>query len=75
MHLQCFQTDESFTVSSSKYSLIIKDNMLVFNNSIGDITAVDILTGLIEWQVPTQKSSIINDAYNFNFSKLKIAIS
>ncbi|WP_440670875.1 outer membrane protein assembly factor BamB family protein [Candidatus Pelagibacter sp. HIMB1483] len=64
------QTDESFTVSSSKYSLIIKDNMLVFNNSIGDITAVDILTGLIEWQLPTQKSSIINDAYNFNFSKL-----
>mgnify|MGYP001165279681 CR=1 FL=1 len=64
------QTDESFTVSSSKYSLIIKDNMLVFNNSIGDITAVDILTGLIEWQLPTQKSSIINDAYNFNYSKL-----
>jgi outer membrane protein assembly factor BamB len=64
------QTDESFTVSKSKYSIIIKDNLLIFNNSIGDITAVDISTGLIEWQLPTQKSSIINEAYNFNYSKL-----
>ncbi len=64
------QTDESFTVSNSKYSILIKDNLLIFNNSIGDITAVDISSGLIEWQQPTQKSSIINDAYNFNFSKL-----
>ena len=64
------QTDESFTVSNSKYSLIIKDDILVFNNSIGDITAVDISSGLISWQLPTQKSSIINEAYNFNYSKL-----
>ena len=64
------QTDESFTVSNSKFSLIIKDDILVFNNSIGDITAVDISSGLISWQLPTQKSSIINEAYNFNYSKL-----
>ena len=69
---ECWEikTDESFTVSNSKYSLIIKDNLVIFNNSIGDITAVNILSGLIEWQLPTQKSSIINEAYNFNFSKL-----
>jgi len=64
------ETDESFTVSNSKYSMIIKDNILVFNNSIGDITAVNISTGLIEWQLPTQKSSIIDEAYDFNYSKL-----
>ncbi len=64
------QTDKSFTVSNSKYSILIRDNLLIFNNSIGDITAVDISSGLIEWQQPTQKSSIINEAYNFNFSKL-----
>ncbi len=69
---QCWevQTDDSFTVSDSKFSLIIKDNLLIFNNSIGDITAVDMLSGLIEWQLPTQKSSIINEAYKFNYSKL-----
>ena len=44
--------------------------MVVFSNSIGDITAVDIETGLITWQLPTQSSSIINETYNFKISKL-----
>mgnify|MGYP002642049474 FL=1 len=43
---------------------------VIFNNSIGDITAVDIETGLIAWQLPTQSSSIINETYNFKISKL-----
>ncbi len=50
--------------------MIIIDNVVVFNNSIGDITAVDIETGLIVWQLPTQSSSIINETYNFKISKL-----
>ena len=64
------QTDNSFTISSSKYSLITINNTIVFSNSIGDITAVDIKTGLIIWQLPTQSSSIINETYNFKISKL-----
>jgi len=28
------------------------------------------LSGLIKWQLPTQKSSIINETYNFNYSRL-----
>ena len=64
------KTEESFTVSNSKYSIIIKDDILIFNNSIGDITAVNMSSGLIKWQLPTQKSSIINEAYNFDYSKL-----
>ena len=64
------QTQESFTVSNIKYSLIIINDSLIFNNSIGDITAVDIETGLITWQMPTQSSSIINEVYNFKISKL-----
>ena len=44
--------------------------MVVFSNSIGDITAADIETGLIIWQIPTQSSSIINETYNFKISKL-----
>ena len=64
------KTEESFTVSESKFSIIIKDGILIFNNSIGDITAVDILSGLIKWQLPTQKRNIANEAYNFNYSKL-----
>ena len=64
------QTENSFTISNVKYSLIIVDNKVVFSNSIGDITAVDIATGLIAWQTPTQSSSIINETYNFKISKL-----
>ena len=63
-------TEESFTIPNSKFSLIIIDGMVVFSNSIGDITAVDIETGLITWQLPTQSSSIINETYSFKVSKL-----
>ncbi len=64
------KTEDSFTISNSKLSLIIVDDLVVFSNSIGDITAVDIETGLVIWQLPTQSSSIINETYNFKISKL-----
>ena len=64
------KTEDSFTISNSKYSLIIIDNAIIFSNSIGDITAVDVETGLIIWQLPTQSSNIINESYNFKISNL-----
>jgi len=64
------QTEDSFTISDSKYSLIIIGDMVVFSNSIGDITAVDVESGLIMWQLPTQSISIINETYNFKTSQL-----
>ncbi|MDC1127293.1 PQQ-like beta-propeller repeat protein [Candidatus Pelagibacter sp.] len=63
-------TENSFTLSNSKFSLIIVDDMVIFSNSIGDITAADIETGLIVWQLPTQSSNIINETYNFKISQL-----
>ena len=63
-------TEDSFTISSSNFSLIIVGELIIFTNSIGDVTAVDIDTGLITWQLPTQSSSIINETYNFKVSKL-----
>jgi|TARA_B110000003_G_scaffold149181_1_gene150189 outer membrane protein assembly factor BamB len=64
------ETENSFTISNSKFSLIIIDDKVIFSNSIGDITAVNIKTGLIAWQLPTQSSSIINETYSFKISKL-----
>ena len=64
------QTEDSFTISHTKYSLIILNENVIFSNSIGDITSVDIETGLITWQLPTQSSSITNETYNFKNSKL-----
>jgi glucose dehydrogenase len=46
------------------------DDMIIFNNSIGDITAVNYENGMIAWQLPTQSSNIINETYNFKTSKL-----
>ena len=70
--LECWnlQTEDSFTVSSSKHAIIFVNCLIMFNNSIGDITAADIQTGLIVWQLPTQNNNIINEAYNFKTSNL-----
>ena len=64
------QTEDSFTISNIKYSLVLLNENVIFTNSIGDITAVDIKTGLIAWQLPTQSSNIMNETYNFKISKL-----
>ena len=64
------KTEDSFTISNSKFSLIVINDKVIFSNSIGDITAADIETGVIIWQLPTQSSSIINETYNFKISKL-----
>ncbi len=69
---ECWElkTEESFTMANSKLSLIIIKNDVIFSNSIGDITAVNINSGLITWQLPTQSSNILNETYNFKISKL-----
>ena len=63
-------TENSFTISNSKFSVITVNDIVIFSNSIGDITAVDIETGLIVWQLPTQSSDIINETYSFKISQL-----
>ena len=63
-------TEDSFTISSSNFSLIIDGELIIFTNSIGDVTAVDIDSGSITWQLPTQSSGIINETYNFKVSKI-----
>lgn len=65
-----FQTENVFTISDTRNSLIIIDNLVIFNNSVGDITAVDVVTGMITWQLPTQSSDIILESYKFKNSKL-----
>ena len=40
--------------SQKKQSLIIVGNLVIFSNSIGDLTAVDLNTGELVWQTPTQ---------------------
>jgi len=56
-------TEEVLVRSQKKLSIVIIDDMIYFNNSIGDISAVDIKTGGLIWQRPTQSSIIYDQAF------------
>tara|TARA_B100000242_G_scaffold203476_1_gene147506 strand:- start:854 stop:2140 length:1287 start_codon:yes stop_codon:yes gene_type:complete len=47
-------TELTVVSSQKKQSIIISDNLVIFSNSIGDLTAVDIKSGEPIWQTPTQ---------------------
>ena len=65
-----FRSEDSFRISNSIYSVIITNNTVIFNNSLGDITAADLETGLIVWQLPTQSINILKETHNFKMSNL-----
>ena len=50
--------------------MIIVNERLYFNNSIGDISAVDINDGLLLWQLPTQSSLIYEAAFSLELQIL-----
>ena len=64
------ETEKSLTLSNSKNSLILDNELVVFNNTVGDVSAVDIRSGQIIWQLPTQSSQIMNETYSFKNSEL-----
>ena len=50
------KTQSSLIRSQKRLSIVILNEMIYFNNSIGDISAVDINSGNLLWQTPTQSS-------------------
>ena len=65
-----FKTEESLTKSNTKLSVIFDKQNVYFNNSIGDITAVNLKSGNLVWQLPTQKNNITNNAFLLSSSNL-----
>ena len=77
------RTDSTLVRSQKKLSMVIIDNYVYFNNSLGDVSAIDIKTGELMWQRPTQStesyeniyalenSEIISDNKNLYFSNNK----
>ena len=65
-----FKTEKTFIKSQKKLSLLIVNNKIIFNNSLGDVTALDIRTGNMIWQKPTQTSSIYEDSFSLKTSDL-----
>ena len=64
------KTENSLIRSQKKLSMVIVNDFLYFNNSIGDISAVDIKKGELSWQLPTQSSLIYEAAFSLETSDL-----
>jgi outer membrane protein assembly factor BamB len=66
------KTEESLTKSNTKISIALDEKNIYFNNSIGDITAVDVKSGQLVWQLPTQNNNISQNAFQLSNSELVI---
>ena len=64
------KTENSLIRSQKKLSMVIVNRVLYFNNSIGDISAVDIDKGELLWQLPTQNTLIYESAFSLETSDI-----
>jgi len=65
-----FKSEKSFIKSQQKLSFIINENNLVFINTLGDLSSIDIETGNLVWQTPTQSSAIYENYFSLKNSDL-----
>jgi len=64
------KTSNTFIKSPKKLSIVVVNNVIYFNNSTGDITAVDTNSGAMLWQIPTQNSTIYEDTFLLKTSNI-----
>jgi len=67
-----FNTENTFLKSNKRNSIVIENNIIYFNNSLGDITAINSKNGTLIWQKPTQSSSIYENNFGLIMSDLVI---
>ena len=64
------KTENSLIRSQKKLSMVIVNDKLYFNNSIGDISAVDIDKGELQWQLSTQSNLVYESAFSLQTSDI-----
>ena len=64
------KTENSLIRSQKKLSMVIVGDNIYFNNSIGDISAVNINDGQLLWQLPTQSSLIYESSFSLETSEI-----
>ena len=64
------KTENSLIRSQKKLSIVIVNDIIYFNNSLGDISAVNLKEGELLWQLPTQSSLIYESAFSLQTSDL-----
>ena len=65
-----FKTEKSIIKSQKKLSVVFINDKVYFSNSIGDISAVDIETGNLIWQTPTQTTNVYESSFFLKTSDL-----
>ena len=65
-----YKTENVLIKSQKRLSIIIIDNVVYFNNSIGDITALDFEKGNLIWQLPTQNNNIYAQSFSLKISDI-----
>jgi|TARA_B100001540_G_C15795961_1_gene637677 outer membrane protein assembly factor BamB len=65
-----YKTDKSFIQSQQKLSLVINNNRVIFVNTLGDLSSVDIESGKLLWQTPTQSSEIYESSFSLKNSDI-----
>ena len=64
------KTQKTLIRSQKKLSLVINKKIIYFNNSLGDISAVDINSGNLIWQTPTQSSLAYDTGFFLKTSEI-----
>ena len=67
-----YETEKPFVNSIKKLSIVIKDDLVVFNNSVGEITSLNLDNGSLEWQISTQNIEDFSELIDFKTSDLII---
>ena len=67
-----FKSENVFIKSQKKLSISISDDIIYFNNSVGDINALDVNNGKLIWQLPTQNNQIYEDSFLLKSSDLVV---
>ena len=65
-----FQTETPLIRSQKRLSMVIVKDVIYFNNSLGDISAVGIMDGELLWQLPTQSDVLYESAFSLETSDI-----
>ena len=65
-----FQTESALIRSQKRLSMVIVEDVIFFNNSLGDISAVRINDGELLWQLPTQSDVLYESAFSLETSDI-----
>jgi len=70
LEIWSFKTDTSFVKSQKKNSLIILNKIIYSNNSNGDITALNVDSGSLVWQISPINKELYNNSFLLKNSNL-----